>query len=104
MSSTVTCVYKANAYGATDTALAAAMAAPPVDPFTLDVTGCTVFSDTPGAGGGVATRTIVLTLTPAFKASFPDSCDQRAPFWAFMQGILENAMNSPVIAAAPVIA
>jgi hypothetical protein len=104
MSTTVTCDYVANPFGETAATLAAAIAAPPVDPFTLSVTGCTINSDTSGVVAGAARRRIVLNLTPAFKASFPDGTDQTSPFWAFMLGILENAMNTPLIAKAPVVA
>jgi hypothetical protein len=104
MSTTATCVYTVNAKGQTKAALRTAIAAPPVDPFTLEVTGCTVASDTNAETADGASRTIVLTLTPAFKASFPNGTDQSVPFWEFMQGILEAAMNTPVLSAAPVIA
>lgn len=106
MGTTATCVYKANAAGQIAATLANAIQASsvPVDPFTLEATGATVATDVTAVVGSAAVRTIVLNLTPAFKQRFPDTSDQRAPFWAFMQGLLENKMNSPVITVAPVIA
>lgn len=105
MSNLCTCVYTANAFGATSTKLAIAMAAVavPVDPAILAVTGATVASDNTVAAASTSTRTIVLNLTPTFKARFPNGTDQRSPFWNFMTGLLKQSARSPIVASAPVL-
>lgn len=43
-------------------------------------------------------------LRPHFKTLFPDSGDQRAPFWNLIKARIERYLATPVFAAAPVIA
>jgi len=100
----VTCAYRVNNEGQSTADLAARMAVPPVDPATLAVTGTTINSDTTViTSPTVVTRTIVLNLTAAFKAIWPDADDQRKPFWHFMSGQLAVAVGGPVLADAPVV-
>lgn len=44
-----------------------------------------------------------VTITPLFKFIWPDASDQRAPFFNLITAALKAAVNSPVIAAAPVL-
>jgi hypothetical protein len=106
MSNTVTCVYVANCYNETPASAAAAIgvAAVPLDPTLIAFLGVTVNSDVTAPGVLKATRTIVLNLTAAFKAIFPDTADQRGPFWNFMTGLIQASALTPVVAAAPVLA
>jgi hypothetical protein len=54
------------------------------------------------AGNGYQAPPTV-TLTPAFKLIFPDSSDQRKPFYNLMTTALSNSVLSPVVAAPPVL-
>jgi len=38
-----------------------------------------------------------------FKAMFPDSSDQAAPVKAWMQGVLQQSLNMPIVALVPVV-
>lgn len=44
-----------------------------------------------------------VTLTPAFKAMFPDSSNQATPFANFMTSAIQAAVLSPVVADPPVL-
>lgn len=105
MSTQCTCVYTVNAFGTPSSALALLIRAAdvPVDPAILELTQATVASDTTVTAPTTATRTIVLDLTPGFKAMFPDGTDQTSPFWNFMTGLLQQSARSPIVAAAPVL-
>lgn len=106
MSATVTCVYVANCFNESAAAAASAINATsaPLDPTLIAFLGVTVASDVTAPGVLKATRTIVLNLTAAFKTIFPDSSDQRGPFWNFMTGLIQANSLTPVVAAAPVLA
>ena len=106
MSNTVLCTYTANAYNETPAALALTIRAQavPLDPTLLAFLGVTVASDATLSNATQAVRGIVLNLTPAFKTIFPDSSDQRGPFWNFMTGLIQASALTPVVAAAPVLA
>lgn len=54
----------------------------------------------PGNGYSVAPT---VALTPAFKVVFPDTSDQRAPFYNLMTTALSNSALTPVVAATPVL-
>ena len=41
--------------------------------------------------------------TSLFKAMFPDSSNQAAPLAAWMQEVFQQALLTPVIAAAPLV-
>lgn len=100
----VTCEYDVNAAGNDVTDLATLIAAPPVDPATLQVTGCTIASDVTTPLATSVRRVITLNLTAAFKALYPiDGPGQAAPFFHFMQGQLEAAVGGPVLAQDPVV-
>jgi hypothetical protein len=45
-----------------------------------------------------------LVFNPWFKTMFPDTSDQRAPFWDLFTEVISRATLSPVIAAPPVVA
>lgn len=103
MSTRVTCAYTVNAAGRTPAEVQTSMQTPAVDPATLEVTGVTVASDVTTVVGSAVTRTIVLNFTPTFNRRFLPTSDQRDPFWSFMTNILQAAVGSPVLAAAPVL-
>ncbi|HYM69762.1 MAG TPA: hypothetical protein VEZ44_09220 [bacterium] len=46
----------------------------------------------------------LVEIRPRFKTFFPDSGDQRAPFWNLIKAQMERYLAMPVFAAAPVIA
>jgi hypothetical protein len=106
MSNTVLCVYRANAYNRTPAQLALAIRAQsvPLDPMLISLLGVTVASDATLSDATHAERGIVLNLTPAFKAMFPDATDQRSPFWNFMTGLIQASALTPIVADAPLLA
>lgn len=100
----VTCEYDVNAEGMGTAALNPLMAAPPVDPATLQLTGTTINSDTTTTVAGQVKRVIVLNLTAAFKVLYPiDGPGQAEPFFHFMKGQLEASVGGPVLAQDPVV-
>jgi hypothetical protein len=100
-----TVTYVANAAGASAADIFAAIdsGAVPVPPSFLQLSGATINSDLTTTVGGEVTRTIKFNLTPAFKVLYPDTSDQRAPFWHFMQGELQKSLIGPVLPGPPVL-
>lgn len=54
-------------------------------------------------GGGKGYVAPVVTLKSHFKTMFPDTGDQRAPFWNLMRQSIQRQLCCPIFAAAPVI-
>jgi|SRR6185312_5001689 len=99
MANHATCVYKLNSFTGLENGFASAA----VDPAMLELTQVTVGSDVTTFAAGTWTRTIRLDFTADFKVLWPDTSDQRAPFYNFMSAILEKAAGSPVVALDPVL-
>ena len=74
------------------------------DPVLNGLYGCTVASDTPGSGGGNATRTIVLTLGARFFVEFPSAASWVGAFPNLYKATLSRAVASQVAAASVVFA
>jgi hypothetical protein len=55
-------------------------------------------------GGGYIPPAPAVTITPLFKALFPDGTDQVSPTAGWMTEILQSALRTPVVAAVPVVA
>ena len=53
--------------------------------------------------GGKGYQQPVVTLTPFFKAIFPDTSDQRAPLFNLLTNAISQATLTPVVALAPVL-
>lgn len=59
--------------------------------------------DVVSPGRGLQTVPVVV-LTPLFKSIFPDTSDQRSPFWNFpLKQSLQSAAATPVVASVPVL-
>jgi hypothetical protein len=55
-------------------------------------------------GGGSGYKSPVVTFVPHFKSLFPDTGDQRAPFWNLIKTNMQRQLCCPIFAAPPVIA
>ncbi len=55
-------------------------------------------------GGGYVPPAPAVTITPLFKALFPDGTDQVSPTAMWMTEILQSALRTPVVATVPVVA
>jgi hypothetical protein len=87
------------------TTLESEAAAVPVDTATLLLLGGVVVgSDVTSIDGhGQVVRTWRLDFTPAFKALFPNTSDQRAPFWGFMCAKIGQALKTRALASSVVL-
>lgn len=54
-------------------------------------------------GGGYIPPAPAVTITPLFKALFPDGTDQVSPTAGWMTEILQSALRTPVVAVVPVV-